>query len=140
MEAICDPAVGLHEDGVLTAHAPITRKCPLIERQRWGRRVGVNLILVRATRRGEVLGAISADVRLGGFDIGHVGGGLDAFAGDRDGARRDVSMACLTQELLDYVFGLGVVALAEMMGTNATIGVDDVVRGQYSLLKPRQIA
>ena len=51
-----------------------------------------------------------------------------------------VSMACLAQKLLDYLFGLGVVALAEMMGANATLGVDEVMRGPVFVVEARQIA
>ena len=128
METVRDPAIGLREDSVLAANPPITRQRPLIERQRCGRGLGVNVILIRATRGSEILGAIRADIGLRGLDIGHVRGGLDTLAGDRDGARRDVLVPRLTQKLLDHMFGLGVIALAKMMRTNATIGVDEVMR------------
>jgi hypothetical protein len=45
METVRDPAIGLREDSVLAANPPVTRQRPLIERQRCGRGVGVNVIL-----------------------------------------------------------------------------------------------
>jgi hypothetical protein len=67
METVRDPSVRLRKDSVLCADAPISRECPLIERKRRGRRIDANLILFRTTRRGEILGAIGADIGLGGI-------------------------------------------------------------------------
>src|SRR5215475_1061057 len=88
----------------------------------------MNLIQICATRRGEILGAIHANIGLRRFNIRHVRSGFHASAGNGDVARRDVPMPSLTQKALNHSLRLRVVALTKMMMANPTVCVDEVMR------------
>ena len=78
--------------------------------------------------RGEADGAPVADVAFRRSEAGPVGGGLDTFGRDAHEALFDVGTG-LPQEHLEDHLGLLVVAFAEVVVPDATLGIDEVQGG-----------
>ena len=78
---------------------------------------------------GEAAALAVADVRLGRLERPPVGGHLEPLGFDHDEILVDVVRACVHQQLLDDHLGHRVLALAEVVEPDASLGVGEVDRG-----------
>jgi hypothetical protein len=126
VEAVGDPPVGSVQHDGLSVNRPVTSNGPMVEPQPRGDSVDLPRTQHRTVGRGEVLGALVAEVVLRRPQAVPVGGSFHPTAIDRDQVLVDAAGAGLGQQLPKDHLGLLVAALAEAVVPNLSLCVDDV--------------
>src|SRR5262249_1202463 len=128
VEAKDDAPARRVELGALVADRPVSGERPSIAIQALGRRVDVPLVSLRAARRGEAFRPRRAEVGLGRFQVGPIGGGFDPAPLHRHQLTIAAAVPCLLEEVLDGALRFLVPALAELIVTDLPVRIDDVER------------
>src|SRR5207244_11189930 len=127
--AIGNAAARLVEHRPLILHRPAAVEAPLVEAERRRQGIGVRGVMHGAAGRREMLGALVADIGLRRTDVFCIRRGLGAGGFYFYDVVGDARASRFRQELLDDAFGLGILALADMVMANVAGGIEEVVRG-----------
>ena len=105
---------------------PRAGRRPFVELEARRRRIAVRLVELLPVGRREAAAPAIPEVRLGRSERPPVGGDLEALRVHRDEFRIEALDARLEEQLLDDHLGHGVLALAEVVVADPSLGVGDV--------------
>ena len=133
-KVVDDAAIRLVQYGALGADRPGSEKAPFIESWSIGGICGDH-IRAEAFRRDEVCCALIAQVALAGADVFEIGARLDALGIGRHGCGRCQIVAGFSQQVLDRLLGLAVIAFAEVVVADLPLCIDQVLCRPIAVLE-----
>src|SRR5262245_9148169 len=98
----------------------------MIESQLGGGSIDLTLVQYQPTRRGKVLGPIIADIVFRRPQVVPIGGGFHSRVINRNQFIPKTAAAGLGQQLLNDHFRHFVLALAKMMMSNLSLGINEI--------------